>query len=260
MNSKIFKRREKILSSLTLKEKVFVKDLAQSFDLSEETIRRDIEALHREKKLKKVHGGAVILPKYEVATYFEDRINLNFEEKKLIAKKAAEFIEDNDTISLEYGSTVYQILEFIKDRKNLTIVTNSVLVLNEILKLRQSNEFYCKFIFLGGELNENYMATTGILTEETLRNLKINKAFVSCDGLSLNLGLNTCYLQDAALAKLYLKNTNKSYILVDSSKINKELFYKVADLSQLENIICDINPSKHWQKAIERKRINWIKA
>ncbi len=260
MNFKINLRRENILIMLNKKDKVFVKELSKEFNVCEETIRRDIDFLHKERKLKKIHGGAIILPKYEVAMYYEDRIKLNYEKKLIIAKKASEFIEDNDIISLEYGSTVYQILNFIQNKKNLTIVSNSVLVLNEILKLRQNKLFSCKFIFLGGELNENYMATTGFLTEDTLKNLKINKAFISCDGLSIERGVNMHLLQDATLAKLYLKNSFDSYVLVDSSKINKDLLYKVADLKEIKNIISDITPSQLWQNNLKRKEVNWIKA
>lgn len=249
MYSKIEKRRDEIYREVIEKGRVLVKEQASKYNTSLETIRRDLAELAREKKLKKIHGGAVSYPKYEVATYYEERLSLNSNKKEKIARRAAGFIKDGDVVAFEYGSTVFKMIKYILDKKGITIVTNSVLLLNEILKLREQKKFFCKFIFLGGELGENPMSITGKITEDTLKNLRIDKAFISGDGISMDWGLSTKLEVDASLAKLYIKNSTDSYVLIDSTKFSKEYLYKIVDFEDIGNIVTDENIPERWKNA-----------
>ena len=122
-------RRREIFARLNVNGKVIVTELAKEFDVTEETIRRDLDKLEKEGLASKTYGGAVTIQNSSVDLPYNVREVANVEEKKLIAEKFSELIQDGDRLMLDSSSTAHYIVKALKEKKNLTIITNSVKIL-----------------------------------------------------------------------------------------------------------------------------------
>ena len=252
---KAVNRRNKIKELIDSTNKVQVSDLAESFNVSMETIRRDLDILSEEGTIEKIHGGAI--KKVNSSTseyYFKSRLNNNLEEKKLIAKIASQYIEDGDIIALDAGTTVLQLIDYIYD-KNISIVTSSLPVLNALCKYDISH-LRGQIIFLGGEFNENSLSIYGELSTAMLKNINISKAFISCDGFNVNSGIFNHNMREGLLTKEIIKNANTSYLLLESSKLHINSFYKTCSTSDVDIIISSEKEPDDFKKIAPNSK--WI--
>lgn len=246
-------RRNKIKELLDIHGSVEVANLSQLFDVSMETIRRDLDIICEQYDVKKIHGGAIKNSSHSTDYFFTRRINKNLEEKRAIAKKAASFIEDGDVIGLDTGTTILQLVDFIYD-KNISIVTCSLPVISALSKFDISN-LKCKVIFLGGEFNTNSLSVFGELTIDMLSNLNISKLFISPDGFDEKTGFSYHNLREGMLTKEFIKQSDKSFMLIDSEKLTEKAFYNIGKADMVNSIITtvpcssdfkDKNPNCHW--------------
>lgn len=209
-------RFEKIMKMVEEKKSVTVQELMELLEASESTVRRDLTALHRQGKLIKVFGGAVAMESGFLAKDDEvaKRSELNKEEKKQIARYAAELIEEDDFIYLDAGTTTEAMIEFLKGRK-IKVVTNAA---THALKLVQQD---CKVYLVGGELKS---ATEAIVGNEALLNLEkynFNIGFFGTNGISRQAGFTTPDIEEAMVKKSAMERCRNRYILADSSKFSQ---------------------------------------
>lgn len=231
-------RQRIICSKVNQLGQVSVKELADEFGVSDETIRRDINYLHQSQQLQKVHGGAVSFRSNIHEKKYARRNSVNQEERKQIGALAAQMIEDHDIIALDSGVTVDALAREIYQVTDITILTASISALNILMNKIQNGDFSGKIIFLGGEVDVENQTACGSITQNLLKQFSIDKAFLSATSISEE-GPYMYQISDAAQTSLMLKNASQSYLLAASNKFGKKSLYKICDLTELDYIISD---------------------
>lgn len=230
-----YERRQTILRLLQENAGVKVTELARQLEVSEGTIRNDLEALDKERQLVRVRGGAVardqnLIPGYAISA----RARVNMDSKRRIAQWAAGMVESGDSILLDASTTVLHMASFLKDRQNLTVVTNGL----EVARLLAENPTNT-VILLGGIIKTDGAAVVGGLSENILKELHIQSAFVSASGFSIEAGLMENDIQEAQLKSLMIKAAGRTIALVDTSKFGRLRLAPFAALKNIDHIVTD---------------------
>lgn len=248
-------RKKTILDLLNTNGKVNAAELAQTFDVSMETIRRDLDLLEKEGFLKRVHGGA-IKSNFEFGEpSFVQRQSLQTESKQKIARKAAQLIKSGDTIVMGGGTTILEMVHAIRGLHNLTILTISIPTATALMDYLNQGLFHGKVILLGGELNAEQLSTGGSLCQKMLDMFNVHKAFISPGGISLT-GVTEYDLEESAISKKMIEVAKEVIIIVDHSKIGIEALCKVSPLTGIDVIVCDQDVPSAWKPSVEN--IEWI--
>lgn len=253
-------RKKKILEILDVEGTVKVNKLADLFEVSTETIRRYLDEMDREEKLKKVYGGAIKVSFHKDEPASTERETIHATEKLSIGKTASSLIQDHEVIAIDEGSTPLQMLKHLKNKKNLTIITCSIPALNLLMDYHYNGHFTGKIICLGGEVNVTHQRITGQAAEQMLDNVFVDKAFLSADGVSLERGVTAFDQYKALLTKKLIDHSTESILLVHSSKIGINRHYKITDLSDFNMVISDNPPPKEWGRSLEAHHVEWIVA
>lgn len=220
-------RQEEILKYLTKSHFASIAELAQILYTSEATVRRDIAKLEAKGTLRSVYGGVVITD-YEsesMPIYLRDRENSV--KKERIAEEAAKNIADNTTVFLDSSSTVRRMCKYIKSRKNLTVVTNNLRILNE---LKDSD---VKLICTGGTLAKEDDCFIGYAAEDFLRKMRFDAAFFSSRGISECGDITDSHEGELSVRLAALAQAKEKYFLADSSKCGKEYPYVLCNLGDI---------------------------
>ena len=225
-------RREQIIELVRENGKIKVAELSAKYGISEVSVRKDLEILEAEGHLSRVHGGAVGLNKLYVNMDLSERFRTNAVAKKRLADHIATLIEDNDTLMMNAGTTLTYVLRAIRDKKNISIVTNSVQNATEAALYSSFN-----VILLGGELDSKYQFTFGDDALRQLDNYHATKCILSVDGISASSGLTLYYSNEAALAKKMIECSSELIVAADSSKLGKNVFAKIADASKADVLV-----------------------
>jgi len=250
-------RHQIILKQLSKKNYIKVKDLAEKLNVSMETVRQDLSFLEEELKLKKVHGGATRMKEQGLELYFSKRIQHNRKIKIAMAAAASDLIESGETIGIGSGTTALHIVEHLKGKEMLTVITSSIPVLNQLVELKAENEFHGEVYFIGGKVNSELLSTSGSLTEKMLKDIYLDKFFFSCDGFTEE-GIFAHNSNEGLLSQLYLKHAARSVLLADSSKLNQKNFIKITNFSRIDTIITDSKCSKKYEEVVLESGIEWI--
>src|SRR5690625_3473458 len=226
-------RQKEIIKFLKKNHVSTVNDLASHFKVHDATIRRDLTILEKEEVVRRTHGG-VMLEEQEVHSEppFQKREAVRFEEKSRIGNCAAELINDGDNIILDSGTTTFHIAKSIIDKQNLTVITNDI---NIAATLRFSKSI--KVIVTGGVLfPESYMLN-GMITNDVLSTLNINKAFIATPAIHHQKGL-THFDEYLISAKRYMIRAAKQIIVVtDHTKIGRVSLHSVSDITQIHDLV-----------------------
>lgn len=250
-------RKKIIMELLEQSDQVKVADLSKQFNVSTETIRRDLEDLESENKLKKVYGGAVkIQSEDREPTLFEREI-LNIDEKKRIASKALDFIKDGEVIVLDEGTTTFQMVNGLCEKKGLTVITNSFPTSTLLISLANRELFDGELIFIGGKVQFNHFRSSSSLSEKMAKEFFPDKVFLTADGLIPEKGVMSYDLEKTILSQIYLENATESFLLVDHSKIGNKASYRLANFKEIDNILSDVPLPDDWIKKDVGIR-NWI--
>ena len=247
-------RKEKILKALELKGKVRVQEMAEALQVSSETIRRDLEKLEKEGALKKVYGGAV-KSKLLGELPFEQKVTINQREKRAICRAAASLVEHGDIIMIGHGTTVLEIVHFLGDKQNVTIVTPSIPVL-----LLAMEVFKGKIIFIGGELEPQQKLMFGPLSERMLEQIKVNKAFIAAAGISFADGITDYDLHSASISRKMMERAEEAIVLADHTRFGKTAFAHICRLTDPSMLITDQGCSEEWRKVLNDLAVETILA
>lgn len=226
-------RQKKILELLTIKKVQKLSELTGELDISIETLRRDINLLSSEGKIEKVYGGVKLVESNFGESRLDVRMINHLKEKELIAQKCSEYIHDGDCIYLDSGSTTYQIAKYIKHKKNLTVVTNSIPVINELLMSD------VELIIIGGKIRKQEQSVT---TSDFLFNfneLNILKAFICASGISVEKGISDYSLEEVVTRRKIIELSKEVYVAADSTKFYKDVTIGIASLDKIDYIITD---------------------
>ncbi|AEZ36788.1 hypothetical protein SAVC_03125 [Staphylococcus aureus subsp. aureus VC40] len=214
------KRHELILEELSHKDFLTLQELIDRTGCSASTIRRDLSKLQQLGKLQRVHGGAMLKENRMVEANLTEKLATNLDEKKMIAKIAANQINDNECLFIDAGSSTLELIKYIQ-AKDIIVVTNGLTHVEALLKKG------IKTIMLGGQVKENTLATIGSSAMEILRRYCFDKAFIGMNGLDIELGLTTPDEQEALVKQTAMSLANQSFVLIDHSKFNKVCFARV---------------------------------
>jgi|Deesub1362B_J571_1020462.scaffolds.fasta_scaffold01739_2 DeoR/GlpR family transcriptional regulator of sugar metabolism len=227
-------RRMKILEILHTQGAVKTSELSKLFSVSPFTIRNDLDILAKRGLLKRTHGGAVV--NHEVVferTHFE-KASLHVKEKEKIAKKAVSLIQEHSAIFLSTGTTTLQIAKHLKGKRNLTVLTNSLVVGFELAANPNIN-----LIIIGGTLRPYSYALVGPAAEQFLQGVYADQFFLGVTGITLQHGLTTPSLAEASVLQQMIKAASETIVVADHSKFGKVAHAKIADIDQVDLIIVD---------------------
>lgn len=236
-------RKNKILAILQEERRVVVSDLSELFKVTEETIRRDLEKLEKEGLAKKTYGGAIMNESLNVDLPYTVRKKANVSNKQYIAEIISSMIEDGDHIMLDASSTAVYVAKHLKNKKNITLITNSIEILLEL-----SDVVGWKVLSTGGALKEGSLSLVGYQAEKMINTFHVDKAIISCKGVDLEKGITDSNEMDAHIKKLMFDSANVKILAVDNSKFDKISFMKIGDLADIDVIITDSEPDMKWQQ------------
>lgn len=239
-------RKNAILERLQKEQRVLVAELSQEYGVTEETIRRDLDKLEREGFVKKTYGGAVLNENTNIEMPLRNREKLNRTEKQTIAKLVAALIEDGEKIILDSSSTSLMVAQELKDRKNLTVITNSLEVLIEFSKSKG-----VQVISTGGMLQGSSLSLVGRNAEKTLENFYVDKAIISCRGLDIRKGVTDSEEADAEVKRSMVSSSKKLILAADNTKFGEVSFAKVLDLKKVDILVTDSLPNDTWRQRLD---------
>ena len=248
-------RQNELIRLIKTKGAVRVGQIARAFSVSNETVRRDLLILEKQKLLQRVHGGAVAVSQMKPYNRLPERINDNSSKKAMLAEIAISFINEQDIISIDSGSTSLGFVELIKSKfANLTIVTHSLDVFERLCVM---DGF--KVILCGGQYLKEENAFYGPLTHDAILNFHVSKAFVFPSAISLKNGVADYSMELAEVQKVYMKNADQIIIMADSSKYEKNAFIKLCELKPQYIYITDSNLSDEIYALYKENNINIFK-
>lgn len=246
-------RRQKIMEILQRDNKVYVAKLAQEFNITEETVRRDLEKLEKQNLLLRSYGGAVLPDKATEDISFDQRSITNVTEKRQLTNKAARLIENGDTIFMDSSSTALMLRPYLEEKENITVITNSVRLLYDAALSTNLN-----ILSTGGRLKKNSFALIGPSALDTISKFTVDLAIISCKALNAKHGSMESTEEEAVIKKTMLSRAKKSILLADHHKFDKTAFARTCDLKELTYLVTDKKPSSEWIKLAEKNDIELI--
>lgn len=231
-----------------------IAELSEKLGVSEATVRRDLQALEERNLVRRVHGGAEpVRHSSKGELLFNEKTSLHASEKELIAQQAMALIQDNDAIFLDGGSTVLALARKLKDRKNLTIVTNSLMAASELMETNH------RLILLGGEFRARSRTLVGPLTSRILNSLAIHTAFLGTMGFTAEAGISTSDPNEAFTKEQVMQHASQVVLLADSSKLGSPSLACSGAVSDIDIIITDNNVSPELVNKLAKKHIEVIR-
>ncbi len=229
-------RQQAIASLVIANGRASVAELAQSYDVTTETVRRDLAALDKAGVLRRVHGGAVpVRALHLVEAGVGERETTRAEHKDAIARAAADLLPASGaTILLDAGTTTARIAAHLPDDRELVVVTNSVPIAARLAAMRSVS-----LQLLGGRVRGLTHATVGEQALRVLDTLRVDMAFIGTNGISARHGLSTPDSDEAAVKRAMVSAANYVVAVADSSKIGREDFVSFTPLSSVDTLITD---------------------
>jgi DeoR family fructose operon transcriptional repressor len=248
-------RQQKVLQLIRAERIARVEDLSMELNVSAATIRRDLVELEARGQIRRVHGGAVAVEgRLEEPPIFDDKTAVAADEKKAIAAEALKFIQPDDTIYVDGGTTTLELIRLIRTMPRLTVVTNS---LRAAIELGGSGP---RLILIGGELRRQSQTLVGPLTRSILSELHVDKAFMGTMGLTIEEGMTTTDPAEAFTKETVMRQAREVILLVHSEKIGKVSFSRSGKIKQITRIITDSRVDESFVKQIQKLNIDLTKA
>ena len=236
-----FDRIKEIETYIADHESVSIDKLCEVFNVSKNTIRRDINELIEKGSIEKIYGG-VIAKDRNLFVSFEERNAKNSGAKMMIGESAAAFVRDNDIIFLDSGTTTFYMTGHIKELRNVTVITHNIHVITALFFHHNIN-----IISLGGALMHKTGSFGGLESINMLKNYNITKAFMSTTGVSIENGLTNSSMAEFEIKKAVAQKAGEIYLLADSSKFGISSLYTYCNLEEVAYVITDRKlPDKYY--------------
>jgi len=247
-------RRGQITELINRQKTVTNAELMERFDISIETVRRDLDYLEQQGVLRKVYGGAVANISLNSEPEYASRSRTNYEEKNAIAREAAKLICPGDTVFLGVGTTVQAMVQYMKNIGQLTVFTNALRTAVELMEIPD-----CTVILPGGQLRVKELTLSGFPAEENLLNFNVDKAFVGIGGITED-GITDFHIGEARLHRQLILNARQSVALADSTKLGVRAMNNVCTLEQIDLVVTDKNADSRMIKALKKAGAKFIVA
>lgn len=230
---------------------VTIDELCDRFQVSKNTIRRDLNRLVEKGGVSKVYGGVSSLKK--ASPSFESRITEQDELKRKIAQKAVSLIHDNDTVFIDSGTTTRHLVDFLDNRKNLTIITNNLDVLNQ--SIDQDN---WRILLLGNTYSPKTRSFINVENWAFFDRLNINVAFISAVGLSIEHGATNSENQESEIKRRMVKKSAKNFLLIDSTKFDKTSLLTFGNIQNFDSLVTDSGIPIQYRDYCTEKKTNVV--
>ena len=227
-------RQKRILELLSIEGAVMVSKLSQELGVTEETVRRDLEKLEAKEMLRRTHGGALPMDEGNYEFSLEKRKTLNVESKQALARKAIQYIATGDTVFLDASTTTFYMAKELKTMKNITIMTNSIRVINEL-----SGIDGIKVIAVGGIVSNNQSLVGAMAENYITNNYFADKMFFSSRGIGENSIILESNEQECFIKQSMLKNSRTHDYLCDKSKIGRVGYMRLSTFQNIQYLITD---------------------
>ena len=244
-------RQDHIVKLVAERGRLTVPELSQLFDVSDATIRRDLAALDAQNLVQRVHGGVMRLQTVatrEVPIVLRQKAHI--EEKERIGAATATLIQDGETLLLSGGSTGLCVARALHQHHDLTVVTDSLLVVQELLQQGQH-----KVIMLGGTVDPEEQAVRGTLSRTVLAQLQVDKVIIGTKGISVERGLSAETAEEAELFRAYMSIADHIIIITDSSKFEQSALVKVVSLDAIHTLVTDTGLDAETAEQLHEKGI-----
>lgn len=223
-----------ITRALTERGRLKVTTLAEELDVTPETIRRDLTALERMGKLRRVHGGAVPVASVDPEPSLLDRLGHHSAAKHRIALRTIEELPAQGTLLLDSGTTTLAVAKALPETFRLDVVTNSVAIAAHLADRERIT-----LHLLGGKIRHRTGAAVGTWTTSALADIRVDLAIMATNGLTLDGGLTTPHQTEAAAKRAMVACARRTLLVADSSKIGQLRMHRFADLDQIDTLVTD---------------------
>jgi DeoR/GlpR family transcriptional regulator of sugar metabolism len=246
-------RHTAIIDLLKRQGKAKVEQLAERLSVSEVTIRKDLTKLEEQGLLERTHGSAIISPRSRFNIAFLERLRLQAPSKALIARTAASFIQEGDSIILDAGTTTLSLAQVLTEKRyhSLFVITSSV---PAALELSKGNY---DILLIGGQVRHHSLALIGPMAVENLEKYHVDRAFIGTSGISLTHGCSTPNALDAQIKEAMIGSAEEAYIVADSSKFGHDCLVSFADLVRIHLLITDSGIPAEYVKEFRRQGVRY---
>ena len=231
-------RRDNIVRFVEQSKGASVAEISRQFNISEATTRRDLVQLSRLGLIERAHGGAVPRRMRQADGFpnppVTQRVDLQREQKQRIAQRAAELVSHGDAIMLSSGSTTAEMVPFLSDKKNVTVVTNALLIAASLAAYPGLS-----VIVLGGKLHHLEYSLLGALMEDMLASIRVDKLFLGATALHVEYGLSAEDMDEVHGDRLLIAAARETIVLVDHSKFGQVATVRVAPIGRVHRVITD---------------------
>jgi DeoR/GlpR family transcriptional regulator of sugar metabolism len=248
-------RQLQILQLLERQQRISVADICATFDVSEATARRDLETLASQGKVQRVHGGAIVLTQAPPEQPILQRQNEQADEKIRIGQAAAALVQAGETVFLGSGTTVLEAARLLRGRRDLTVLTNSLPVVNAL-----AGAGGITVICLGGMLRDNEFSFIGHITEQALAEVRADKVFMGTRAISLEYGLTHEYLPETMTDRAILKAGKEIIVLADHTKFGRTATVLLAPLESIHTIVTDKQTPQGFLEAVQQRGLKVVTA
>ncbi len=246
-------RQNSILDLLDQQQRLTVAEVCQRFSVSKATARRDLERLSQEGKLQRVHGGAIALRQAPPESPILLREQEQREEKARIGRAAAGLVQNGETILLGSGTTVLDVARNLRQHTGLTVITNSLPVINMLARLENIT-----VIALGGQVRDSELSFIGYLTEKTLGEINADWVIIGIRAISLANGLSNDYLPETMTDRAILCAGRKVVIVADHTKCGMISTALVAPLTSIQILVTDDKTDRAFVDSLREQGIEVI--
>ncbi|MGC8856495.1 MAG: DeoR/GlpR family DNA-binding transcription regulator [Anaerolineae bacterium] len=248
-------RQNQILQLLARDQRISVAKICETFDVSESTARRDLEVLAEQGKLQRVHGGAIALRQAPPEAPILQREREQAAEKIRIGLAAAALVQDGETVFLGSGSTVLDAARALRIKNNLTVITNSLPVINTLAGLPNIT-----LICLGGQLRESELSFIGHIAEQALTEVRADKVLLGIRAISLEHGLTNDYLPETMTDRAILRVGREVILLADHTKLGRVAPAFLAPLESIHTLVTDSAASPDFLDALRERGLRVVTA
>jgi len=249
----VAERRNIALKMLKEDGQVTVAKLSELLEVSEVTIRKDLQYLEKRNLLIRTHGGAMQNDFLDHYQHFEEASKHFHEEKTRIGEAAANLVKDGDTLILDSGSTIMQVARHLHGKRKLTVLTSAV---NVAMELNRNTDI--QLIILGGVINQPSAAVVGPYAESMVREHFCSKLFLAGDGFDPEFGLTTTNALEAHLNRVMIRSAQETIVVMDSSKFGKRGLSRICGMESISTVITDSGIPDGIRRALEEKEIKVI--
>lgn len=246
-------RRAKIIEKLETTGQVKVLELSIEFNVSDVTIRNDLAQLEEKGLLIRSRGGAMKPQRVGIDYKLFEKSKRNLKEKQAIGKKAAELLNEGDTIIIDSGSTAMEVAKNLSRFENITVITNALNIASQLAAYDK-----IKMIMLGGMLRHNSLSLIGPIAETSLKNYYCDKLIIGVDGIDSQYGISTPNIEEAQLNRLMIDISKEVIIITDSSKFLRRSFAFIAPMTDVDIVITDTNIPKEELQRLENLGVKVI--